>query len=347
MMRVYRFKALISLAILTFVLTISASNSDAKPSGKIKLFTSIPQKIIDDILKAFAVENGDVQVEIFQRSGSGVKSQIELELGSPDGLSADLIWISDPVYLIDLKRANVLSTYKSPEDGSILLGKDANNSYYGARLITVVITYSTDRVFGDDIPVSWNDLLSPRFKDKIAFPDPLKSDTSTDALAALKDKFGWEYFEKLFENGLKVVDNNADVATAILEGKYDVGITLDYMVREKRAGGGPLQLVYPNDGFVVIPSPIGIIRSSRNPVAAKAFMDYILSKQGQEQVVKSGNFLPVRSDVYPPEGAPTIDRVQAEQIPVIWENLNTDLIRIQGRYFDIMKKYKYYTEPED
>ena len=63
--------------------------------------------------------------------------------------------------------------------------------------------------------------------------------------------------------------------TDILEGRVDAGITLDYMVRDKQNSGEPLSLVYPNDGFVVIPSPIAIAKSSRKIDAAKKFMDFV------------------------------------------------------------------------
>lgn len=345
----YRHSRLTWVIFLLFVMTLApmtAPEVQAEASGTIRLYTSIPQQIIDSIRDEFVRRNPKVQLEIFRAGATGVQSQIELELGSPDGLAADLVWQSDPVYLIDLKERNVLDQYKSPEDANLLIGKDPEGYYYGGRLMTVIIVYSTDRVFGDNIPASWQDLLDPKFQGKIAIPDPLISGTALDALAALKDKFGWEYYRGLFENGVSIASSNGRVNDAILEGRADVGVTLDYMVRERRGMGEPLQLVYPNDGFVVVESPIAITRTSTNKEAAKVFMDFVLSQEGQQTMVKVGNFLPVRSDVYPPENAPTIDRVLEEQIPITWENLRTNIIRIKGRYFDIMKEFYYYQEPE-
>ncbi len=329
------------LIIVIFLLNIPLAL--AKPAT-IKLYTSIPQNIINAIRDEFNQRQPDIELEIFRSGATGVESQIELELGSPKGLTADLVWVTDPAYLIDLKGRSILLKYESPEDQNLEIGKDPDGYYYGARLMTVVIAYNSDRVAIDDIPTSWASLKRVRYKGVLVIPDPLKSGTALDALAALSDKFGFEYYETLFKNGVTVVPKNGSVIKAILDGTADTGITLDYMVRQKQLTGEPISLVYPSDGFVVVPSPIAITASSKQQDAAKIFMDFILSKDGQEQMVKLGNFLPVRSDVYPPDGAPTINRVVEEQIPINWENLNLNKIRLKGKYFKILKEYLYYTE---
>lgn len=312
--------------------------------ANIKLFTSIPQNIIDAIRNEFTNRYPDIKLEIFRAGATGVESQIELELGSPQGLSADLIWVTDPAYLIDLKSRGLLQKYRSPEDPNLEIGKDPDGYYYGARLMSVIIAYNSDQLAGDQIPLSWTNLTESQFQNRIVMPDPLRSGTALDALAALSDKFGYEYFENLFQNGVILFAGNNDVVQSVVDAKADAGIALDYMVREKQIAGEPISLVYPNDGFVVVPSPIAITSTSKDMDAAKIFVDFILSKEGQEQMVKLGYFLPVRSDVYPPDGAPTIKRVLEDQIPINWENLNTNKVRIKGRYFNIMKKYLYYTE---
>ena len=311
---------------------------------KINLFTSIPQNIIDAIKDDFTKKHPDVILEIFRSDATGVESRIEVELASPVGLSADVIWVTDPAYLIDLKRRSVLLKYKSPEDANLLIGKDPDGYYYGARLMTMVIAYNSDKVVGENVPMSWKDLSKPYFSGRLIIPDPLSSGTSLTALAALSDKFSLEYFEMLFKNNVSVVPKNGTVIDNILEGKSFAGIALDYMVREKKMTGEPIALIYPDDGFVVVPSPIAIIGTSKAKSAAMEFMDYVLSKDGQEQIVKIGNFLPVRSDVFPPEDAPTIERVLADQIPINWDDLNKNKIRIKGRYFDLMTQYLYYNE---
>ncbi|OQY28572.1 MAG: hypothetical protein B6244_06590 [Candidatus Cloacimonetes bacterium 4572_55] len=346
-MRKQLFLFFILVGLVLFFLSWTTSLVEAEPSGKVSIFTTIPQKIIDTIKDDFIKKYPGIELEITRKGATGIQSYVELELGSPKGLTADLIWTSDPIYLIDLKRRNILYQYTTPEKDNLAFGNDAHNYYYGARLMTVIIAFSSDRVYGEDVPTSWEDLLKPRFSGKIAIADPLTSGTSFDAVAALKDKFGWEYFEELFENGVTVMKNNSKVNDAVLNGVVDVGITLDYMARERHASGEPIQLVYPKDGLVVVPSPIAITYSSNNKAGAKAFMDYILSANGQEQMVNLGNFLPVRSDIFPPENAPRMQQLVEQQIPIRWDDLATDIIRVKGRYFDIMKQYNYYAEPED
>jgi iron(III) transport system substrate-binding protein len=90
-----------------------------------------------------------------------------------------------------------------------------------------------------------------------------------------------------------------------------VGFTLDNMVRQMKAEGSPIDLIYPEDGAVLLPSPIAIIKTSEHIEAAKKFVDYVLSPAGQQALVDFGSYVPARADVAPPEGAPTLDELVA------------------------------------
>jgi iron(III) transport system substrate-binding protein len=62
---------------------------------------------------------------------------------------------------------------------------------------------------------------------------------------------------------------------------------------------------------------VAILNTTQNPDAAKVFVDYVLSKDGQETLVELGSFIPVRPDVDPPEGAPSLDQIN--KLPTDWK----------------------------
>jgi iron(III) transport system substrate-binding protein len=53
---------------------------------------------------------------------------------------------------------------------------------------------------------------------------------------------------------------------------------------------------------------VAILSTAANPEAAKAFVDFLLSKEGQELAVRQG-YLPALADVAPPEGFPPRDQI--------------------------------------
>jgi iron(III) transport system substrate-binding protein len=79
-------------------------------------------------------------------------------------------------------------------------------------------------------------------------------------------------------------------------------------VRELAAAGSPIAVSYPEEGVPFVSQPVGIFASTDVEEGATAFIDFLLSAEGQELAVAQ-SYLPVRSDVGTPEGAPSMDEI--------------------------------------
>jgi iron(III) transport system substrate-binding protein len=87
---------------------------------------------------------------------------------------------------------------------------------------------------------------------------------------------------------------------------------------------------YPAGGTVLIPSPIAITADSGNPTAARAVVDFLLSQPGQQIIVQIGNFYPVRTDVAPPPGAPSLDLITV--LDIDWSTLPAEIDSIMATW---------------
>ena len=67
--------------------------------------------------------------------------------------------------------------------------------------------------------------------------------------------------------------------------------------------------------------------TATNPVAAEAFVDFVLSRQGQQVLVDIGSFYSVRSDIAPPPGAPPLETLIG--IDVDWADLDRERVRFE------------------
>ena len=74
-------------------------------------------------------------------------------------------------------------------------------------------------------------------------------------------------------------------------------------VRVAKAKGSPVDIIYPSDGAIPITEPVAVVAGTKNLDTAKAFVDYVLSPDGQALVV-SQNYLPILPNVMPPMGVP-------------------------------------------
>jgi iron(III) transport system substrate-binding protein len=303
--------------------------------GKITLYTSVPQPIADKIQSDFQTRFPGVTLDIFRSGTSEVVAKIMTEKTGGE-IIADLVWVAEPSTYEDFKAQDLLLKY-TPTEAATLSDemKDKDGYYYAGRLINMVIAYNTAT---DPKPTSWKDLLSPAYKGKLAFPSPLNSGAAEGAVKTLADhpNFGWKYFDDLKANGAKQASNNSTLRDQIASGEFKVGVLLDYMVREVKPKGAAIDFVWPDEGAVFIPSPIAILKTTKNPAAAKAFLDFVLSKQGQETMVKLGFFIPVRADVTPPEGAPSLDKIK--RLATDWKAVTRDRQATKDKWTELFGK---------
>jgi iron(III) transport system substrate-binding protein len=145
-------------------------------------------------------------------------------------------------------------------------------------------------------------------------------------VATFVRKDGWGWFDRARAKGVAVVRGNSEAAKALAGREFGLAVTLDYIIAGLAKKGAPLEIIWPEEGAISVPSPIAIPRASKNPEGAKAFVDYVLSKEGQEFLVKQ-EVIPVRGDVKPPSGQPAANQIKFLPIPYEWAAKNASELR--------------------
>ena len=308
----------------------------AAVSGQFTLYTSVPQNIASRIEESLKKRHPDLRMTIF-RAGTGevvAKLAAEQKAGA---IQADVVWVAEPSTYEEFKKQDLLLKF-APKDADKLSAelKDADGFYYAGRLINTVIIYNTQLV--KTPPTGWRDLTRPEFKGKIGLPTPAASGAAVAFVGALSKSsdFGYGYLAELKANGAVQVQNNTEANTKVAKGELMVASTLDYMIRDLKTQGSPVEVVWPKEGAIFTPSPIGIVKTSKNVEASKAFVDYLLSQQGQQDMVEVGSFLPVRDDVAPPKGAPKLSEIK--RFPLDWKDITTRTEEIKKNFADIFGK---------
>ncbi len=327
------FIVLIFLVVIVVILVLNYGKK-TQLTGKLMLYTSVPIDTINKVKAEFEKKQPGIELNIF-RSGTGeLMNRIYNEIDEGQ-IQADLILVADFTVGEELKNRGQLMKYKSPQaDNFISFLKDKDDYYYAARLLNMIIAYNTDNV--KKIPTSYRDLLNPDHKGKIVLADPSYSGAALYAVINLTqtEKFGWDYFVRLYENEMQIVKGNTSLIQAIADGELDMGITIDFMIRDLKNKNPdmPIDYIFPEEGVVLVPSPIAITKDCQNLPSAKAFVDFILSKEGQGFLSAQG-ITPVRRDIAPPSGVPTITQMKVipsnpEEILVVKEdseNIFTDI----------------------
>ena len=329
-----RFTKTLSLCVLTALLGLVSSAASAEQ--KLFVYTSMKESMIGDLKTAFVKKHPDVKVD-FQSAGAGklmAKIAAERESGK---IMADVLWTSEVPDFYQLKAQGILLPY-IPQDIKAILNPlpDYDGSFTAVRLGTLGIAYNTRLI--KEAPKNWADLQKPAFKGAYGIANPALSGTAYMSVAVLSKAFGWPYFEALRANGAKMGKGSGQVVDDTASGDLVASLAVDYITLDKVDKGATLALVYPPE-MLVIPSPIAIFRNSPNVDAAKKFVDFVLSKDGQLIIANEGT-LPVRSDVKVPERykLPSVDEAMKRAMKIDYKQIMAEKEATIKKFTDIMQK---------
>jgi iron(III) transport system substrate-binding protein len=298
-------RAVAALVLLSAV--VGAPDASRAQSGKITLYTSQPDKIAADTVAAFRAKHAGVEVDIFRSGTTEVMNKLQAEFTAGDP-RPDLLLIADAVSMEALKAGGrLLAVTEADVSAYPEAAYDRDRTYFGTKLITTGIMYNK----AAKKPTSWKDLADPSAKGQIVMPSPLYSGAAAIHMGALTSDptLGWDYYKALAQNGAVAVQGNGAVANAVRRGEKMYGVIVEFMAIDARAQGAPGDFVFPAEGVTAVTEPVAILKTSKNPAAAKAFLAFLLSKEGQQLAAKQG-FLPAHKDVAPPAGFPKTSDVK-------------------------------------
>ncbi|MEM6971742.1 MAG: ABC transporter substrate-binding protein [Pseudomonadota bacterium] len=280
----------------------------ADVSGKLVLYTSQPNADAQATVDAFTAKHPGVEVEWFRDGTTKVmgKLRAEFEAGQPQ---PDVLLIADMVTMEGLEAEGRLMAHPEADvsayDPAIM---DAEGHYFSTKLITTGIVYNTAAAM---VPTSYNDLLKPEAKGQIAMPSPLTSGAATIHMAALTahQDLGWDLYEGLADQGANPQGGNGGTYKAVAGGEKLYGFVVDFLPIRNKLEGAPVEFVFPEEGVSAVTEPVAILSTAQNPEAAKAFVDFLISPEGQQLAADQG-YLAAHPDIAPPEGFPSRDQIK-------------------------------------
>lgn len=277
--------------------------------GEITLYTSQPEADAQVLIDGFNKKYPDITVNVFRSGTEEVISKVlaEKQVGA---IQADVLLVADSVTFESLKEQGIMMSYKSSElDGIPAEFIDKDNTYVGTKVISTGIIYNTDLV--KTAPEGFADLAGEAFMDNVIMPSPLYSGAAAYNLGVMTrtSELGWDYYSSLKANKVTVDKGNGSVQKAVVAGDKAAGIIVDYMTVRAKADGAHVEFVYPKEGSPCVTEPIGILNTTKNPELAKAFLDFVISKEGQELAASIG-YTPVKEGVAAPEGLKSISELK-------------------------------------
>ncbi|MDR1277387.1 MAG: ABC transporter substrate-binding protein [Treponema sp.] len=294
------------------------------PTGKIVIYTSMYEDIIEDMDAALEKQFPNCDIEFFYGGTGALQAKIAAERDS-GRLGCDMLMVAEPSYSLELKDYDMLHAYKSPQASALDFDYDAEGYWYPVRICNMVLAYNPEKFAKNSIPNSLYDFAyDAGVRGAISMSNPLTSGTAMAAVTALKDAYGYEYFTALGRQNV-MVESGSVALTKLETGECKVIMILEESVLKKREEeGSKLEVIYPTDGTIIIPSTIMTVSeawsANKNTAAAEIITDWFLSPEGQANIV-AGWMHSARAafPTLPYDGIPTAE-IKANNMPVNWEN---------------------------
>ena len=277
-------------------------------SGTLVLYTSQPDALLAEMIAVFNESYPDIEVETFRSGTTEVINRLQAEFAAGDP-QPDVLLVANSIVMSRLAADGRLMAYEDapvePYDPAFY---DPDMMHFGTKLITTGIIYNTELV--DEAPTSWQDLAADAAAGQVIMPSPLYSGAAAYHVGTLTalDGFGWDYYEALAGNDAIAGRGNGSVREAVSTGQNAYGVIIDFMTFNARAAGSPVDFVFPAEGVTAITEPVAILSTARNVEAAQAFVDWLLSVEGQEFAAAQG-YLPAHPDVPGPEAFPPLSEI--------------------------------------
>jgi iron(III) transport system substrate-binding protein len=153
--------------------------------------------------------------------------------------------------------------------------------------VTYGIAVNTDMVSEEDMPKSWLDLADPKWKGKILSDEMTVPSGGQSWFAVTLEAFGEDYHRAMAEQDLQYSRATAERALRVARGEFAFAIPFNLAELESLEGL-PVTGIIPEEGSPYTPISVAMIKGARHPNAAKLFINYLLSEEGQLHFAQDG-----------------------------------------------------------
>lgn len=304
---------LLFLLVILIPLTLYAGSGAEERS--VVVYSAHTQEIIDALVPRLLEETG-IRAEVVKLGSSDVVARVRAEAGNPQG---DVIWSIGGEQLE--ANSDLLEAYTPANWDKVPDVFRVGTNWLPYTGIVMVFIVNTDMVPENLTPRTWADLGDPRLKGMISSARADKSGSSYMQLATVLNVYGedegWDVYKKMLANFVLSGSSSA-VPRFVNDGEQAVGITLEDNAYRYVAGGGPVKIVYPEDGTTAAPDGMALIKGAPNAEIAKEFIDWALSKSTQDFLVETMGRRSVRSDGALPGALPDLSDINTKPYDFAW-----------------------------
>jgi len=300
-----RLKALLVVFALLAGASLFSCNRQSQSRRRLLIYTPHGQDMLRDFIGRYKQQHPETDIQFLDMGSREILERVTLERNRPQ---ADLWWGASHTTFESAADQDLLATYRPTWANQVdATARDDKDRWFGTYETPQVIAYNSEAVSASDAPRDWDDVLNPKWRDKVLIRNPTPSDTMRTIFDAMIWRFykdskspqqGYDWLRNLDAN---VHEYTAD-GTLLMQkiGRREGLITLwdmpDVRLFQEQKHL-PIAYVLPSSGTPVVIDGIAIIRGAPNEEEAKRFYEFVTTPESLIYAAFKYYRIPVRNDL--------------------------------------------------
>jgi len=280
--------------------------------------------LLEHYKRAFEEVHPGVEVQWLDMGSQQAFDRVRTESANPQ---ASLWWGAPQTMFATAAEQGLLEAYRPTwADAVPPDARDPQDRWYGTYRTPEVIMYNTLRVPPEEVPRSWDDLLAPRWNDRIAIREPVHSGTMRTIFGGMimrapNEDAGFDWLARLDANTRTYAADPTQLYLTLARGEADITLwnMPDAYLQVSRFGH-PFAWTTPAEGTPVLVDGIAIPRGAPNPELARQFYEFVTTREALIEQAELFHRIPVRQDL-PLTDLPEWMRTEIPEMSMDWDRL--------------------------
>ncbi len=300
-----RLRFILAASAVFLMLFAFSCRPSANNPHRLLIYTPHGQDLLRDFVNQYKQKYPDADVQFLDMGSREILERVRVERNRPQG---DLWWGAAHTTFQTAADENLLAEFRpSWADKVPESSRDPQGRWFGTYETPQVIVYNTEAVSPTEAPHDWDDVLDPKWHDKVLIRSPYPSDTMRAIFGAmiwrsvketgLPDK-GYEWLRKLDAN---VHEYTAD-GTLLMqklarrEGLISLWDMPDVRL-SKEQKNFPVAYSLPASGTPVVTDGIAIIKGAQHEEEARRFYEFVTTPESLVYAAHKYYRIPARTDL--------------------------------------------------
>jgi iron(III) transport system substrate-binding protein len=270
----------------------------ARKEGSLVYYTANFIEVEQEVIKAFNQRFPFIRVEIVRAPGGQLITRVKTEAAAGK-LAADIVDHSDRGLMAEL--VDLFQDYAPPNGDAYLRDVLVSPKLWPRATLVWSIAYNSELVKVP--PKSWMDLTKEEYASQIGQVIGPSGGTTWTRIMFERQVLGESYWQKQAATKPALYPSGAPLSDALVRGEVSIAPLLYNIVYTKKKEGAPVEIFFPPEGAPINPYATGIPKTAAHPNAAKLFLNWNLSEEGQRFMIKElGNLTSLKVPPAFPEG---------------------------------------------